>query len=1078
DLKYDTFNEKKIRSKLTELYPEFRRSLCDAKSEFMSSETDLLSIKSESEIIEEKCVEKDENNFQIEKLNFNKDPRFVNIDPKKTEKYLQREKKTRQRWFDYILAQYVDKQFNTENSHESYSRVLDVQIEDMQQKYLKKIPDFENLNEKLNHDNLSWLGDTLQIIEFLKNFSTQILQSINLIDDQYQVDLSPLTNSINNFYSSLKSYKFKKELFEFVQILIKILLYNQEDEFIEEFKDDESFLITNINYFDVNESSFSEILRLYFVKSLKTLESHRISLRFNLDITHNLVLKLENFISELNVKNFEFLNIETKASMISHLCDDLLQNSTFMQMGYNELEPKSSNLIIEYIDENIEKINKLKQDKIHVKKNDKKLGKKLSSLNTEILECQKVLRSGLNLGQDRFKRSYWKLSESKEILIESNFDENIIEKKSFDEEIVNCMDDLVSQIEFKNLEENIVSKFSHLVELKQDPFSLKLNQEHPDLLNLTFENIQILIKNSIEYSTRQNIDCNYLSGEKCSSSKWWIMNVDNNKCSVLNTLSKRGFREKILSKNLELLEKNDNCSKKIFFENFSNCPNFSTEKLIRKDKIKIIKLISNLESKVLSANLQMANRDLTQMGNSKETETSDEEDTEDPIHKARSKLLNLENSIDKRYLKYPFSFKKKLANYKIRLSNEIDRDFIDRVLDDMEDKDCNLSIKLNENICEFMKEVDVKSSEDLVGEDYEISVELLRWRRLVTKAQTTSQLSIYLDELNKLIEWDKSIMKASCHICNMDDNEEKLLLCDNCDLGYHTYCFKPKIDKIPSGDWYCFKCISKFLNIKHMCYVCGRDNLTHKADDYENKSSRQNINQNSLNKCEKCLVVFHTKCLPEAKFFKTTLKWHCLNCQTNKSKLVKNDSETSEISIQYKDTELDKPLPKKKGRKRKYPLPETNEVKQNEIETETKKVKEDTESKNDEIEEDDSMKKFKTFSEKLTQKKLKQQNELDLYKCRALLNEIIRSKFASHFMEKVSEKDYPDYYEAIKEPIDLTTIKDKLRNKKYENKEQFAYDCRLIFDNCEYFNEDDSLIGQAGHKLRALFETKWLKVFD
>ena len=37
---------------------------------------------------------------------------------------------------------------------------------------------------------------------------------------------------------------------------------------------------------------------------------------------------------------------------------------------------------------------------------------------------------------------------------------------------------------------------------------------------------------------------------------------------------------------------------------------------------------------------------------------------------------------------------------------------------------------------------------------------------------------------------------------------------------------------------------------------------------------------------------------------------------------------------------------------------------------------------------------------------------------------------------------------------------------------------RLIFDNCEFFNEDDSAIGKAGHKLRAFFETKWLKLFD
>jgi hypothetical protein len=43
----------------------------------------------------------------------------------------------------------------------------------------------------------------------------------------------------------------------------------------------------------------------------------------------------------------------------------------------------------------------------------------------------------------------------------------------------------------------------------------------------------------------------------------------------------------------------------------------------------------------------------------------------------------------------------------------------------------------------------------------------------------------------------------------------------------------------------------------------------------------------------------------------------------------------------------------------------------------------------------------------------------------------------------------------------------------YKNKEEFAVDIRLIFDNCVTFNEDESPVGQAGHNLRAFFEKKW-----
>lgn len=48
-------------------------------------------------------------------------------------------------------------------------------------------------------------------------------------------------------------------------------------------------------------------------------------------------------------------------------------------------------------------------------------------------------------------------------------------------------------------------------------------------------------------------------------------------------------------------------------------------------------------------------------------------------------------------------------------------------------------------------------------------------------------------------ECEKSLQ--NCQFCTSGENEDKLLLCDGCDKGYHTYCFKPKMDNIPDGDW-------------------------------------------------------------------------------------------------------------------------------------------------------------------------------------------------------------------------------------------------------------------------------------
>jgi len=81
------------------------------------------------------------------------------------------------------------------------------------------------------------------------------------------------------------------------------------------------------------------------------------------------------------------------------------------------------------------------------------------------------------------------------------------------------------------------------------------------------------------------------------------------------------------------------------------------------------------------------------------------------------------------------------------------------------------------------------------------------------------------------------------------------------------------------------------------------------------------------------------------------------------------------------------------------------------------------------------------------------------------------------FLLPVNTKQFPTYKKIIKKPMDTTTIRSKLDALSYKNKEDFSQDVRLIFDNCVTFNEDESPVGQAGHNLRAFFETQWKELF-
>ncbi|KAJ3058202.1 Transcriptional activator spt7, partial [Podochytrium sp. JEL0797] len=56
------------------------------------------------------------------------------------------------------------------------------------------------------------------------------------------------------------------------------------------------------------------------------------------------------------------------------------------------------------------------------------------------------------------------------------------------------------------------------------------------------------------------------------------------------------------------------------------------------------------------------------------------------------------------------------------------------------------------------------------------------------------------------------------------------------------------------------------------------------------------------------------------------------------------------------------------------------------------------------------------------------------------------------FLVKVSKRDVPDYYDVIKNPMDLGTMTKKLQNLDYNSKDEFAADLSLIWTNCISFN--------------------------
>ncbi|NXU50126.1 PHRF1 protein, partial [Turnix velox] len=45
-----------------------------------------------------------------------------------------------------------------------------------------------------------------------------------------------------------------------------------------------------------------------------------------------------------------------------------------------------------------------------------------------------------------------------------------------------------------------------------------------------------------------------------------------------------------------------------------------------------------------------------------------------------------------------------------------------------------------------------------------------------------------------------------CEVCGRSDREDRLLLCDGCDAGYHMECLNPPLSEVPIDEWFCPAC--------------------------------------------------------------------------------------------------------------------------------------------------------------------------------------------------------------------------------------------------------------------------------
>ncbi|XP_073927013.1 bromodomain adjacent to zinc finger domain protein 2B isoform X19 [Castor canadensis] len=448
---------------------------------------------------------------------------------------------------------------------------------------------------------------------------------------------------------------------------------------------------------------------------------------------------------------------------------------------------------------------------------------------------------------------------------------------------------------------------------------------------------------------------------------WWRIIDPEDLKTLLKVLHLRGIREKALQKQIQkhldyitqaciknkdvaIIELNENEENQVTRDIVEN---WSVEEQAMEMDLSILQQVEDLERRVASASLQVK-------GWMCPEPASEREDLVYFEHKSFTKLCKEHDG--------------ELAGEEEHSAHALERK-----------SDNPLDIAVT-RLADLERNIERRIEED-------IAPGLRVWRRALTEARSAAQVALCIQQLQKSIAWEKSIMKVYCQICRKGDNEELLLLCDGCDKGCHTYCHRPKITTIPDGDWFCPACIAK-------------------ASGQTIKIKKLHIKGKKTNESKKCKKVSLTGDTEDEDSASTSSSLKRGNKDLKKRKMEENTSVN--LSKQESCTSVKKP---------------------------------------------------------------KRDDSKDLALCSMILTEMETHEDAWPFLLPVNLKLVPGYRKVIKRPMDFSTIREKLSAGQYPNLETFALDVRLVFDNCETFNEDDSDIGRAGHSMRKYFEKKWTDTF-
>lgn len=338
---------------------------------------------------------------------------------------------------------------------------------------------------------------------------------------------------------------------------------------------------------------------------------------------------------------------------------------------------------------------------------------------------------------------------------------------------------------------------------------------------------------------------------------------------------------------------------------------------------------------------------------------------------------------------------------------------------------------------------------------------LERWEISLMECRSFAQIVLHLFTLDSSVTWSASILNASCRLCRRKTDPDNMLLCDGCNKGHHLYCLKPKLTKVPDGDWFCEQCKPKERTPRKRRKLFSDDDIEDEFNDSELLTELCSVCGSGGRlavSCSACNARLHAECAPRAA--RAARKWLCAAC-TQPTRDT-DDSEYNTALVKFKT---------RKSRSSKESSPVHNGATKR---GRKPKLSNGMNTSSGRKSQKNSLTNGHDVPEETKSSRKRNRNEpaLHVEQLQQLLRDVMKHKDCWPFYEPVSIDDVPDYLSVIEQPMDFTTIKNKLESDQYSTDEEFILDALLVFINCYVYNKDTHPVAKAGFRLERYFNKR------